>query len=287
MLLMKEFCDLHTHSVCSDGTVTPAELIRLADELGLGAVALCDHNTVAGLEEFRNAARSSDVEAVCGIEFSADYRGGEVHILALFVEPRHHGPITEKVEAVLAGKEKSNLNLIRRLERAGISLDYAAIKAATPNGQVNRALIAAEMVRKGYCASVSDAFRDWLDPKHGYFQPPKRLDAFEVVAFIRSLGAVSVLAHPFLNLTESGLREFLREAVPLGLNALETEYSTFSEAQRRLAREIAGEFGLLCSGGSDFHGHIKPDIRLGIGRGDLRVPMDLLIGLKNAKKNYD
>lgn len=279
--MMRNFCDLHTHSTCSDGTLTPGELIFLAEELGLGAVALCDHNTVAGLPEFLAAGRKSNVEAVPGVEFSTEYRDGELHLLALFVEPEHYAAVTEKVEEMLERKEQSNLALVRSLKSAGLELDYEAIKAGTPNGQVNRAVIAGEMVRRGYCATVKEAFSDWLSQKHGHFVPPKRLDVFEMIRFIRSIGAVSVLAHPFLNLQADALWEFLKEAVPLGLDAMETEYSVFSEAQRRQLRQIAGEFGIRCSGGSDFHGANKPDIAMGTGRGDLEVPLALLEGLKN------
>jgi len=277
---MKTLCDLHTHSTCSDGTLTPAELIRMAEDLRLGAVALCDHNTVSGLPEFLAAGAESTVEAVPGVEFSTDYGETELHLLALFVKPAHYAAVTEKVAQMWKRKEQSNLELVRSLKEAGLELDYAAIKAGTPNGQVNRAVIAAEMVRRGYCESVKEAFSNWLSQKHGHFRPPKRLDVFEMIGFIRSIGAVSVLAHPFLNLEEAGLREFLKEAVPLGLEGMETEYSTFSETQRQQLREIAGEFGIKCSGGSDFHGANKPDIAMGTGRGDLAVPRALLEKLK-------
>ena len=278
--MMKTFCDLHIHSTCSDGTLTPAELIRMAEELGLGAVALCDHNTVAGLPEFLAAGAECAVEAVPGVEFSTDYGETELHMLALFVKPEHYAAVTEKVTEMWKRKEQSNLDLVRSLKEAGLELDYEAIKAGTPNGQVNRAVIAAEMVRRGYCESVKEAFSNWLSPKYGHFVPPKRLDVFEMIGFIRSIGAVPVLAHPFLNLKEASLRGFLREAVPCGLEAMETEYSTFSEDQRRLLREIAGEFGIKCSGGSDFHGANKPDIAMGTGRGDLKVKLALLETLK-------
>lgn len=280
---MKQYCDLHLHSTCSDGTYSPSELIREAERLGLRAVALCDHNTVAGVPEFLDAAKESAVEAVAGVEFSTDYKDRELHILALFVQPRHYGAVTAKVAEMMERKERSNLHLVEGLREAGIGLDYAAIKAGTPNGQVNRAVIAAEMVRLGYCATIKDAFRSWLAPRHGYFQPPKRLDVFDTIRFIRSIGAVSVLAHPFLNLVEDELRIFLTEAVPVGLDAMETNYSAFSEEQRALARRMAAEFGICMSGGSDFHGANKPDIQMGTGRGDLQVPAAFLEVLRERK----
>lgn len=276
--------DLHVHSTYSDGTLSPEELIRLAEENGVTAVALCDHNTVGGLSEFLGAAQGRNLEAIPGIEFSTDYRGTELHILGLFVEPKHYAAVTEKVNWMLIRKEQSNRDLVEALKPAGIILDYDQIKAGTPNGQVNRAVIAAEMVRMGYCDSVQACFKQWLSPKRGYYKPPMRLDVFEVIGFIKSIGAVAVLAHPFLNLKEEGeLTAFLKEAVPCGLDAMEVYYPKFSPEQTAAACRIAEEFGLSFSGGSDFHGENKPDIDLGTGRGDLHVPEILLEALRNKK----
>ena len=277
---MAGICDLHTHSTYSDGTSSPAELIGLAEERGVSAVALCDHNTVAGLPEFLAAAKNSHVEAIPGVEFSTEYLGGELHILGLFIEPEHYGAVKEKMEQMLIWKEEKNLELLEALRGAGVNLDYGAIKAGTPDGQVNRAVIAAEMVRKGYCESVKEAFSKWLGLECGYYHPPRRLDAFEMIRFIKSIGAVAVLAHPFLNLNESQLIVFLQEAVAAGLDAMEVYYSTFTAEQILLAEKIADRFGLLYSGGSDFHGANKPDIQLGSGKGNLHIPGTVLKKLK-------
>lgn len=276
---MDRICDLHVHSTYSDGTLSPAELIRLAEELKIGAVALCDHNTVEGLPEFLAAAQGSSVTAVPGIEFSTDYGRTELHILALFVQPQHDTAVTEQVEQLLQRKEQSNLDLIAGLKTAGIDLDYEKIKAGHPGGSVNRAVIAAEMVRLGYCTSVKEAIKNWLSEKRGFFHPPRRLDAFRTIRFIKSIGAVAVLAHPLLNLDERELREFLPRAVEAGLDAMEVYYPLFSEEETTLAGRLAAEFGLLPSGGSDFHGANKPDIRLGTGRGDLQIPRSVLESL--------
>lgn len=272
--------DLHVHSTYSDGTLTPEEIIRLAEELGLEAVALCDHNTVAGLPDFLAAARNSPVEGIPGIEFSTEYQGTELHILGLFLPQDSYPAVMDKVNAMMIRKEQSNRNLVEALKRAGILLDYDHIKAGTPNGLVNRAVIGAEMVRLGYCDSVKECFKQWLSPKRGFYKPPARLDVFEVISFIRSIGAVSVLAHPFLNLDEQQLEVFLKEAVGFGLDAMETYYPKFTAEQTEIACRMAQEFGLSFSGGSDFHGENKPDIRLGTGRGELAVPKSLLEGLK-------
>lgn len=272
--------DLHTHSTFSDGTLSPAELITLAEQTGLSAIALCDHNTVAGLPEFCSAAEGSCVEAVPGVEFSTDYRGKELHILGLFIQPAHYDAVTALLDEMMAKKEASNIDLCKALGKAGIQLDYAKIKAGTPNGQVNRAVIAAEMVRRGDCASIKEAFRQWLSPKQGYYVPPERLDAFHVIRFIKSIDAVAVLAHPFLNLQENELRCFLKDAKAAGLDGMETMYPLFDGETTALAGEIADTFGLLHSGGSDFHGANKPDIRLGSGKENLHIPVSVLENLK-------
>ena len=274
------FCDLHTHSLFSDGTCTPAQLIHLAEEAGLGAIALCDHNTVAGLPDFLEAGKKSAVEAVPGIEFSAEYKGKELHILGLFIQPEHYAAVNDLLQEVLELKEQSNRVLIERLKAAEIDLDYDRIKAEA-GGTVNRAVIAAQMAYDGYCESVKDAFKTWLAPEKGFFVPPRRPDAYEVIRFIKSIGAVAVLAHPFLNLEEGELRAFLSKAE--GLDGMEVYYPLFDEAQTALAAQITEEFGLIKSGGSDFHGANKPDISVGIGKGTLQVPLGCLEELKNCR----
>lgn len=277
---MRAYCDLHTHSVYSDGTCTPKELIEQAEELGLSAIALTDHNTVSGLPEFLAAAQGKLVEAVPGIEFSTDWGGGELHILALFVRKEHYSAIEKLLEQAKQRKEQSNIALVKALAADGYTVDYEKIKASTPNGQVNRALIAAELTAQGYTESIQHAFKTLLSEKHGYFKPPKRLDALEVIAFIKSIGAVAVLAHPYLNLTVESLPAFLEKAVKQGLDGMETMYPLFDEEKTRTAMETADRFGLLHSGGSDYHGENKPHIRLGTGKGELKVPSEVLLRLR-------
>ena len=278
---MADCCDLHIHSTYSDGTCTPARLIRLAEEAGLSAVALCDHNTVKGLPEFLEAAKGSAVEAVPGIEFSTEYRGKELHILGLFVDEAHYGAVNDLLDEALKRKEQSNIDLIEKLNAQGLDLDYRAIKAETPGGSVNRAVIASHMVRRGYCATVKEAFDTWLSLERGLYVPPKRPEAYDVIRFIKAIGAVPVLAHPFLNLNEAELRQFLSGAA--GLDGMEVYYPKFSGDQTILACRMAEEFGLVKSGGSDFHGENKPDIRIGVGRGSLAVLLTQLVELKARK----
>lgn len=256
------YCDLHTHSNYSDGTWTPTEIVAQASKQNL-VVALTDHNTVSGLPEFLAEADRLGVEAVPGIEFSTDYQGKEVHIVALFVQKESYDAIRAYVQKGDEMKVQSNRDLVARLNEAGYAIDYQHILAQTPDGRVNRANIAAELVRHGYVASVKEAFSKLLGADCGFYTPPKRPEALDTVAFIRTIGALPVLAHPFLSLSEAALRIFLPEAKGRGLAAMETLYATYDDATTMLARQMAAEFGLLESGGSDFHGAVKPDNPLG------------------------
>lgn len=275
---MEKCCDLHAHSNASDGSLTPTELLQLAVQSGLSAVVLSDHNTVAGLEEFNQAAKALPVEAVPGVEFSTEYKGVELHILALYVRSEHYPAINALLADFKQRKEQSNLQLLQALKDVGFALDYDRIRAN--HSYVNRANIAEEMIRQGYVESVREAFKTWLNPEKGYYIPPKRPDAYETIRFIKSMGAIAVLAHPFLNLNEAGLREFLPEAVRCGLDAMETMYAKYDDQTTLLAKNIAAQYGILESGGSDFHGTAKPDIALGTGRGDLFIPLKILDALK-------
>ena len=277
----KNICDLHTHSLYSDGTYTPAELIEEAERIGLGAIALCDHNTTAGLSEFIRAAEGKNVEAITGIEFSTEYHNIELHMLALFINEEHFEMIEALVSKMRERKEARNRELIEALLADGYRIDYDKIKAES-RGQINRAHIAEALVNGGYVSSIKEAFSMFLAPERGYYKPPERLPVFEVIDFIGEIGAISVLAHPFLSLDEGKLREFLREAKEHGLVGMETVYSKYDEETTLLSKKIAKEFGLLESGGSDFHGSRKPDIALGVGRGELKVEIELLEKLKRA-----
>lgn len=276
---MKLYCDLHTHSVFSDGTYTPAQLIREAEEKGLSAIALTDHNTIEGLPGFLSAAQESTVKAVPGIEFSSEWQGHELHILGLYIQPEHYDAIRSLLNAYIIRKEQQNRELISILCKKGMSLDYDEICSHSEGGSINRANIAAEMLRKGYVSSVKDAFLRYLDPRLGYYTPPKRLCSFEVIRFVKSLGAVAVLAHPLLSLNEDQLRQFLTEERGCGLDAMETIYSTYDEMTTQSAHAIADAFSLKYSGGSDFHGSNKPDISLGTGKGNLHIPLAFLQNL--------
>lgn len=278
---MEKLCDLHTHSTYSDGTYSPIQLIAEAERVGLSAIALTDHNTLTGLPEFLSAAETSSVEAIPGIEFSTDYIEMELHIVCLFIKPEHYPTITEITDEINRRKQQSNIDLIDKLRQAGFDISYDRIKATMPQGEPNRALIGAELMRLGYVTSVKEGFQKLLGAKCGYYTPPKHIDAFELISIIRNLGAVPILAHPFLSIKdEQQLEVFLAKAAACGLLGIETRYPLFSDEQTSSLEILAKKYGLAQSGGSDFHGENKPDIRLGSGKGALQVPLSFLNDLR-------
>jgi predicted metal-dependent phosphoesterase TrpH len=273
-ITLSRCCDLHTHSTYSDGSCTPTEIIEQAKALSLSAVALTDHNTIGGAREFAQAASEYGVEAVVGVEMSVGYGEKEIHMVGLFVSEEKYGQINEYLENIQLKKDIASYELYKALKAAGYDINYERIVSAGKMGSVNRVHFANELIRCGYISTIAEGFEGVLSEKHGFYKPAPRPDAFDVIEFFCGLGITPILAHPFLNLTYDELRTFLPKAKAHGLAAIETNYSTFTAEQTATAHALAEEFGLLKSGGSDFHGANKPNIALGIGLGDLRVPVE-------------
>lgn len=236
-------CDLHTHSTFSDGSCSPKELLETAKAAGLVAVALTDHNTVDGLKTFLTDGKNYGIEAVAGVEISCDYNGKELHVLALFIENRL-SEMQKFLEISKSRKEESNKLLAENLVNKGYKIDYEQIKLQTV-GSINRVHFANELIKKGYIKTVKEGFDTVLSENAGFYLQPKRLTVFEVIDFIKTINAISVLAHPLLNLTKEELIEFLPEAKQMGLKAIETRYSKYSIAEQEFCTRLAKDFGLL------------------------------------------
>ena len=278
-------CDLHSHSTFSDGTLTPTELVKLAEERGISAVALTDHNTSKGLPEFMEAGSRSSVITVPGCEFTTEWRDIEIHIVGLFFRRQYWKEVEDFLEVTHFAKMHSNKKLIDNLNRAGykVSVEEAA---ALSSGDFNRAHVARVLMAKGYVKSVSEAFDTLLKPGNGFYFPARRIPSTSAVHFIKTYGATAIMAHGLLNLTADQMREFLPEAKKAGLDAIETRYSDYDEEMSATAVSLAEEFGLRQSGGSDFHGQTKPHISLGTGRGNLFLPFEFYENMR-ACADYD
>ncbi len=268
---MEKRCDLHSHSTFSDGTLTPTQLVALAEKQGLSALALTDHNTSAGLKEFMEAGKNSPVITVPGCEFTTEWNGIEIHIVGLFFREEYWKEIEDFLEFSNLAKANSNRALIANLNKAGYEITEEEC-AALSAGDFNRSHVARVLMAKGYVSSVSEAFDKLLKEGLGYYFPAKRITPMAAIRFIKVYGATAIMAHPLLNLNEEQLQVFLPEAKEAGLDAIETRYSKFDDSMTAVLVSLAERFGLRQSGGSDFHGTTKPDIELGTGRGSLFVP---------------
>lgn len=278
MNTMNGYCDLHLHSTYSDGRQLPEELVAMAKELGLGAVALCDHNSVKGLPRFMKAGETFGVKTLAGVEISCQYKEKEVHILGLMIPEEQWERVTEYLAPVFDAKEKSNRAMLERLQQAGVDITYADVEKEAGGGYINRVHFARAMVAAGETESVSTAFDTYLKEGNGFYLPEEtaRPDAIRVIEFLYGIGAVPLLAHPLLSFSVEELEEFLAEAKMEDLAGMETHYSAFTAEQTAKLMAIAQRWGLLCSGGSDFHGDNKPHIAMGTGMGNLAVPLSFV-----------
>ena len=280
---MKTLCDLHTHTKCSDGTLTPSQLIDLAMDSELYAIALTDHNTASGLPEFFKAAEGKDIEAIGGAELSCDYFGREIHIVGLFLSLEDGEQVEELMRQMKENKILSNKDLISKLAADGYDISYEEVEK-TISGYMNRAHIASFLVSRGYFDNRQEVFEKILQPYGKYYTPPKTISAFEGIEFLNRLGAVSVLAHPYLSIPEEKMDEFLLEAKAAGLDAMETIYTTYDDETTQKARAMAEKYSLLESGGSDFHGANKPDTKLGVGYGNIYYTKEMYLKLKERRE---
>ena len=278
------FCDLHTHSVCSDGSYTPSQLVRAAKELGL-AIALTDHNTVSGLPEFLSEAQRLGVTAIPGIEFSTIHNGQEFHLVGLFLDSCHYGRIEQMMERFHILKEISNKEMIRKLNQAGYVIDYADVKQRNRNAHPNRAHIATELADRGYVGSINEAFDTLVGDDCPFYVSCERLETVAAIRLLRQMQAVPILAHPLKDVSKEKLRQILPELKAAGLVGMEVQHCTYDDGAISLAERIATEFDLLHSGGSDFHGTNKPKVKLGVGTGNLAVPERYLEQLRAYRQS--
>ncbi|MBF0480267.1 MAG: PHP domain-containing protein [Desulfovibrionaceae bacterium] len=277
------FVDLHTHSTASDGSNPPGVVARLAARAGLAAVALTDHDTVDGLEEFLAAGREAGVEAIPGCELSVEGEGAGIHILGLWV-PAGPSLLSSALAELREHRHTRNRKILEQLARAGIRIDYEEVQAKA-GGAVGRPHIAEAIIDRGVCRSFSECFDKYLGSRGLAYVPKKTLTAAEALGLLRRVGATPVLAHPiYMGLSMLSLEKRLRAFMDLGLEAIEAYYADHAPSQTAAYLELAGRLNLGVSGGSDFHGAPKPESAIGAGRGDLRVPYAVLGELKARRR---
>ena len=279
--------DLHSHSTASDGADDPPELIRQAIAANLAALAVTDHDSIAGLDEAQRAAGGTQIELIRGCEISARGEGGEMHILGLWI-PREH-PNLCAFEGVLRELREHravrNQVMVERLRKQGCSLDYDDVLAEAGGESVGRPHIARVLVRKGYAKSVKEVFTLYLGSKGSAYEPKKVLQPEEAVELLLSVGATAAFAHPrLLRASDAWLEATAVRLKACGLSAMEVYHSEHAESDTRFCLALAARHSLALCGGSDYHGKFKPGIALGKGKGGLRVPAALLDQLKQRRR---
>ncbi len=279
--------DLHSHSTMSDGTDAPARVVALAAEAQVAALALTDHDTLDHLPEAHAAADRAGVRLVPGCEISCELGGrapGSMHLLVFFVDD-HTGPLPEKLAELQRGRNERNVQIVSALNAHGIDVTMDELAAEAGPGSVGRPSLARILVRKGYVATIQEAFDRWLAKgAPAYFERP-RLTPEESIELTHASGGVCSVAHPLsLGLEGDALDGFIAELAVAGLDGLECEYGAYEPAERAPLHALAARHDLVPTGGSDYHGDNKPGLCVGVGRGDLCVPDEYLDRLEARRR---
>jgi predicted metal-dependent phosphoesterase TrpH len=264
--------DLHAHTNRSDGSLEPAALAALAKETGLRALAVTDHDTTDGVPLAREAGRSLGVEILTGVEITARFPGRAMHVLAYGFEPRE--PVFRALLAeIVAGRDTRNPRIVARLAELGVPVTMEEVRREAAGEIVGRPHIAAALVRRGHVTDTRAAFAQFLRDGGPAYVVAESVEPEEVISVVRAAGGACVLAHPRQLRVESAAayEALFRRLAAAGLAGVEVDHPSHRTEDRALFGRLADALGLLRSGGSDFHGAAKPDIRLGVGDGSISI----------------
>ena len=280
--------DLHVHSLKSDGSLTPSELVDKALSLNLRAFALTDHDCTDGLPEAMEYAKDKDVEVIPGIELSTGYNGKDVHIVGLDIDYKNES-LQKWLTDFRASRDLRNQKMCDKLRtEAGIDISYETLKATDPGAVITRSHYAKFLFAHGYVKSIREAFDRYIGDHAKYYVPREKIDPGEAVKVILLSGGIPVLAHPVLyHLTKRQLSELVSMLKEAGLIGIEAIYSTYAPSDEREIKALAKEYDLAISGGSDYHGVVKPGLEMGTGYGKLFVPEEVLDNLRSKKKQAE
>lgn len=275
--------DLHTHSTMSDGSDPPERIPELAKAAGCTAVALTDHDRLDGIARASASAASVGIRLVPGCEISCEHPG-TMHLLVYFLEPGE-GPLQDELERLQQARVDRNVRMAARLAELGLPVTYEEMVVEAGGDGVGRPHVAALLVRKGVVASAQEAFDRFLAKGQPGYVGKTRLAVADALRLARASGAVPVLAHPTsLDLDPAALDAEVGELAEMGLGGIEAIYGRYSAEDRSAMAALADRHRLVVTGGSDHHGTYKPDLQVGIGRGDLDVPDRVLDDLEAARR---
>ncbi len=278
--------DLHIHSTASDGTLTPSEIITMAHELGLGAISITDHDTLAGSKEACRLAIPATIELVSGVEISAAPTAAfdsanSYHILGYFIDIENSA-LNQTLEELQQIRRMRNNKILGRLQGMGIEITLQDIPKGMDDGEIGRPHIAAALLEKNIVHSIQEAFDLYLGQGKPAYVDKQRLSCRKAIQIILKAGGIPVLAHPgLLNIDqERDLEDAIVSLKETGLKGLEIYYPEHTQQQIQRLLGIAASHDLLVTGGTDFHGAIKPELKMGTGYGAMHVPYSLFENLR-------
>jgi len=279
------YVDLHLHTTASDGILSPSEIVRYAMSKGLQAIAITDHDTISGVEEGLAEGKKLDFEVIPGIEISAEYPQGSMHILGFMIDI--YSPIlNERLAYLQKARADRNPKIVEKLNQLGIDITYEEVLRASGGGQVGRPHFAQVLLEKGYVKSFQEAF-DRLKKGAPAYIEKFRFTPKEALHFINEANGISVLAHP-ITLGVNGYKELenlVSDLIKYGLKGIEVYYPEHSTSDIARYKEIAKRLGLVETGGTDYHGIEKNGLEIGFGRGDMRLPYSIVENLKKIRNN--
>jgi predicted metal-dependent phosphoesterase TrpH len=277
--------DLHTHSTASDGTFSPSELVDLAIERGLSAIALTDHDTVDGLEEAISHGKEHypDFEVVPGIEYSTVRNGRDVHVVGLYIDYKND-EYRANLQRFIDSRTERNKKICKKLTDAGMPITYEELVELNPGAVITRAHFGRLLLAKGYVKSINEAFDRYIGDRCPCYVPREKITPQMAIEQILEAGGIPILAHPVLyGLGRDAMDQLVHEMKDAGVVGIEALYGTYTPQDERDIKALAEKYELLISGGSDFHGSNKPNIELGTGTGHMCIPYDHLEKIKNYK----
>ena len=270
-----KFADLHLHTIFSDGTYTPQELISLVTKLELAAIAVVDHDTVDGIEPTIETAKSKDIEVLPGIELTVEYDGLEIHILGYLIDYSRQ-ELREKLNFLKNNRIQRIYKIVDKLNSMGIELKAQEVFDIAKQGTVGRLHIARAMVKEGWAGSISEAFQKYIGDKCPAYVCGFRFSPYEAIRLIKDVGGIPVLAHPY----SLNRDELIPQFIDYGLMGLEVYYPEHTQSRVNFYLGLVKKFSLLATGGSDCHGDAKPEVKIG----SIKIPYALVEGLKQAKE---
>ncbi len=278
--------DLHTHSVYSDGSYTPLELVELAVKQGVTALALTDHDTMAGVEEIMQLGSEYNLTVLSGVEISAMYDKQSIHLLGYGIDPTN-SEFTHWLTLLQDGREKRNHKILISLQELGFEITNNDLQQISGTGLAGRPHIANILMNKGIVRSFNEAFRSYLGKGKKAWHCRFCYSAIETISAIHRAGGIAVLAHP--GPIDSSMKRqpaLVRELAMYGLDGIEIYYPSHSRKMKKKLFSLAAEHHLLVTGGSDYHGATRPANMLACSRGTFCPPLELLAPILEKIKQY-